>query len=158
MGYFQVRYNSRVINYEHKMFIRLATGLLISPLPFNQFTLINVIAIRVRTVDLWSWNRILLLLLPLLLIDLLNKPFFSNYVNKQVCILILSLNTCSSNWKVNLFVSNNILSCLYKHKIMGLYSKAVMIINKIICTKQRDRGLNCYGQTAKQATLFNQVS
>ena len=82
MGYFQVRYNSRVINYEHKMFIRLATGLLISPLPFNQFTLINVIAIRVRTVDLWSWNRILLLLLPLLLIDLLNKPFFSNYVNK----------------------------------------------------------------------------
>ena len=26
MGYFQVRYDSRVINYERKMFIRLATG------------------------------------------------------------------------------------------------------------------------------------
>ena len=27
MGYFPVRYNSRVVIYEHKMFIRLATGL-----------------------------------------------------------------------------------------------------------------------------------
>ena len=26
MGYFQVRYNSRVINYDHRGFIRLATG------------------------------------------------------------------------------------------------------------------------------------
>ena len=26
MGYFQVRYDSRVINYDHKLFIRLATG------------------------------------------------------------------------------------------------------------------------------------
>ena len=26
MGYFPVRYNSRVVIYEHKMFIRLATG------------------------------------------------------------------------------------------------------------------------------------
>ena len=26
MGYFQVRYDSRVIIYEHKLFIRLATG------------------------------------------------------------------------------------------------------------------------------------
>ena len=25
MGYFQVKYNSRVVIYEHKMFIRLAT-------------------------------------------------------------------------------------------------------------------------------------
>ena len=25
MGYFQIRYDSRVINYEHKLFIRLAT-------------------------------------------------------------------------------------------------------------------------------------
>ena len=28
MGYFQVRYDSRVVIYEHKMFLRLATGLL----------------------------------------------------------------------------------------------------------------------------------
>ena len=27
MGYFQVRYDSRVINYDHRSFIRLATGL-----------------------------------------------------------------------------------------------------------------------------------
>ena len=27
MGYFSVRYDSRVVIYEHKMFIRLATGL-----------------------------------------------------------------------------------------------------------------------------------
>ena len=27
MGYFPVRYDSRVVIYEHKMFIRLATGL-----------------------------------------------------------------------------------------------------------------------------------
>ena len=26
MGYFPVRYDSRVVIYEHKMFIRLATG------------------------------------------------------------------------------------------------------------------------------------
>ena len=26
MGCFQVRYDSRVVNYEHKLFIRLATG------------------------------------------------------------------------------------------------------------------------------------
>ena len=26
MGYFQVRYDSRVVNYESKLFIRLATG------------------------------------------------------------------------------------------------------------------------------------
>ena len=26
MGYFQVRYAYRVVTYEHKMFIRLATG------------------------------------------------------------------------------------------------------------------------------------
>ena len=26
MGYFQVRYDSRVVNYERKLFIRLATG------------------------------------------------------------------------------------------------------------------------------------
>ena len=26
MGYFQVRYNSRVVNYEHRGFIRLATS------------------------------------------------------------------------------------------------------------------------------------
>ena len=26
MGYFPVRYNSRVVIYEHKMFIRFATG------------------------------------------------------------------------------------------------------------------------------------
>ena len=26
MGYFQVRYDSRVINYDHKLFIRLATA------------------------------------------------------------------------------------------------------------------------------------
>ena len=29
MGYFQVRYDSRVVNYEHKLFIRLATGLVV---------------------------------------------------------------------------------------------------------------------------------
>ena len=28
MGYFPVRYDSRVVIYEHKMFIRLATGIL----------------------------------------------------------------------------------------------------------------------------------
>ena len=28
MGYFQVRYDSRVVNYERKMFIRLATDVL----------------------------------------------------------------------------------------------------------------------------------
>ena len=27
MGYFQVRYNSRVVKYDHRGFIRLATGL-----------------------------------------------------------------------------------------------------------------------------------
>ena len=27
MGYFQVRYDSRVVNYNRKLFIRLATGL-----------------------------------------------------------------------------------------------------------------------------------
>ena len=27
MGYFQVRYDSRVVNYDHRGFIRLATGL-----------------------------------------------------------------------------------------------------------------------------------
>ena len=27
MGYFQVRYNSRVVNYDHIGFIRLASGL-----------------------------------------------------------------------------------------------------------------------------------
>ena len=26
MGYFQVRYDSRVVNYDHRGFIRLATG------------------------------------------------------------------------------------------------------------------------------------
>ena len=26
MGYFQVRYDSRVVNYDHRVFIRLATG------------------------------------------------------------------------------------------------------------------------------------
>ena len=30
MGYFQVRYDSRVVIYDHKMFIRLATALLFS--------------------------------------------------------------------------------------------------------------------------------
>ena len=29
MGYFQVRYDSRVVNYERKLFIRLATGLVV---------------------------------------------------------------------------------------------------------------------------------
>ena len=29
LGYFQVRYNSRVVIYERKMFIRLATGLVV---------------------------------------------------------------------------------------------------------------------------------
>ena len=29
MGYFQVRYDSRVVIYERKMFIRLATGLVV---------------------------------------------------------------------------------------------------------------------------------
>ena len=29
MGYFPVRYDSRVVIYEHKMFIRLATGLVV---------------------------------------------------------------------------------------------------------------------------------
>ena len=29
MGYFQVRYNSRVVIYERKMFIKLATGLVV---------------------------------------------------------------------------------------------------------------------------------
>ena len=33
MGYFQVRYDSRVINYERKLFIRLATGAY--PMLFN---------------------------------------------------------------------------------------------------------------------------
>ena len=31
MGYFPVRYDSRVVIYERKMFIRLATGLQICP-------------------------------------------------------------------------------------------------------------------------------
>ena len=30
MGYFQVRYNSRVVIYEHRGFIRLATGLVVT--------------------------------------------------------------------------------------------------------------------------------
>ena len=30
MGYFQVRYDSRVINYERKLFIRLVTGYICS--------------------------------------------------------------------------------------------------------------------------------
>ena len=29
MGYFQVRYNTRIVIYEHKMFIRLPTGLVV---------------------------------------------------------------------------------------------------------------------------------
>ena len=29
MGYFQVRYDSRVVNYERKLFIRWATGLIV---------------------------------------------------------------------------------------------------------------------------------
>ena len=29
MGYFQVRYDSRVVIYEHKLHIRLATGLVV---------------------------------------------------------------------------------------------------------------------------------
>ena len=29
MGYFQVRYNSRVVNYDRRGFIRLATGLVV---------------------------------------------------------------------------------------------------------------------------------
>ena len=28
MGYFQVRYDSIVVNYDHKLFIRLATGVI----------------------------------------------------------------------------------------------------------------------------------
>ena len=30
MGYFQVRYDSRVVNYERRGFIRLATGLVVT--------------------------------------------------------------------------------------------------------------------------------
>ena len=30
MGYFQVRYDSRVVIYEYKMFIRLAAGLVVT--------------------------------------------------------------------------------------------------------------------------------
>ena len=30
MGYFQVRYDSRVVNYDHRGFIRLATGLMVA--------------------------------------------------------------------------------------------------------------------------------
>ena len=29
MGYFQVRYDTRVVNYDHRGFIRLATGLVV---------------------------------------------------------------------------------------------------------------------------------
>ena len=29
MGYFQVRYDSRVVNYDRRVFIRLATGLVV---------------------------------------------------------------------------------------------------------------------------------
>ena len=36
MGYFQVRYDSRVVIYERKMFIRLATGLMFSKHLFAQ--------------------------------------------------------------------------------------------------------------------------
>ena len=32
MGYFQVRYDSRVVIYERKMFIRFATGVLVTTL------------------------------------------------------------------------------------------------------------------------------
>ena len=32
MGYFQVRYDSRVVNYDHRGFIRLATGLSLAAL------------------------------------------------------------------------------------------------------------------------------
>ena len=55
MEYFQVMYDSRVVIYEHKMFIRLATGLLVSeatalstvpqPLPNIQLLLYSVLSI-----------------------------------------------------------------------------------------------------------------
>ena len=36
MGYFQVRYDSRVINYDRKLFIRLATGSADSGVPHHE--------------------------------------------------------------------------------------------------------------------------
>ena len=35
MGYFQVRYDSRVVNYYRRGFIRLATGAIVVSLPEN---------------------------------------------------------------------------------------------------------------------------
>ena len=36
MGYFQVRYDSRVVNYDHRGFIRLTIGLLGCPSSFQR--------------------------------------------------------------------------------------------------------------------------
>ena len=36
MGYFQVRYDSKIVNYDHRGFIRLATGLLHAVLQLQQ--------------------------------------------------------------------------------------------------------------------------
>ena len=43
MGYFQVRYNSRVVNYNHKGFIRLTTDCMLETCgqSYKQFTLVN---------------------------------------------------------------------------------------------------------------------
>ena len=47
MGYFQVRYDSRVVNYDHRGFIRLATG--------PGVTLIEVHLLQLhRQVDQWA--------------------------------------------------------------------------------------------------------
>ena len=53
MGYFQVRYDSRVVIYDRRGFIRLATGVLI-----HRFTFFAMGSITILADLLFDWFRI----------------------------------------------------------------------------------------------------
>ena len=54
MGYFQVRYDSRVVIYKHKMFLRLATGL-------GDMWLVIFHSMHNNIIDWWPTSEVLFL-------------------------------------------------------------------------------------------------
>ena len=60
MGYFPVRYDSRVVIYKHKMVIRLCTGLFASLMPFRKQLLMVMYTFAISETRLVYFGTVLL--------------------------------------------------------------------------------------------------